>query len=131
MLKIKDCIPDIDSYLRLRKNTGLSPRSRKAAELGLPNSLFAVTVYDDEKVVGMGRVIGDGGCNYEVVDVAIEPEYQGKRLGRSVMEAIMTYLDKNAPEGSYISLIADVPALYEKFGFKLCSPNSEGMYIRK
>ena len=130
MLEIKHHIPDIDSYIRLRKNTGLSPRSRKAVELGLPNSLFAVTVYD-EKVVGMGRVIGDGGCNYEVVDVATEPEYQGKGLGRSVMEAIMTYLEEDAPEGSYISLIADVPALYEKFGFKLCSPNSEGMYIRK
>ena len=131
MLEVRHQIPDIDSYLRLRKNTGLSPRSRKAAELGLPNSLFAVTAYDGEKVVGMGRVIGDGGCNYEVVDVAIEPEYQGKGLGRSVMEAIMSYLDKNAPEGSYISMIADVPSLYEKFGFKLCSPNSEGMYIRK
>ena len=80
MLEIKHHIPDIDSYLRLRKNTGLSPRSRKAVELGLPNSLFAVTVYDGEKVVGMGRVIGDGGCNYEVVDVAVEPEYQGKGL---------------------------------------------------
>ncbi len=130
MLEIKHHIPDVDSYLRLRKNTGLSPRSRKAAELGLPNTLFAVTVYDDQKVIGMGRVIGDGGCNYEVVDVAIEPEYQGKGLGRSLMEAITTYLDKNAPEGSYISMIADVPAFYQKFGFKLC-PNSEGMYIRK
>ena len=55
MLEIKHHIPDIDSYLRLRKNTGLSPRSRKAVdELGLPNTLFAVTVYDGEKVVGMG-----------------------------------------------------------------------------
>ena len=80
MLEIKHHIPDLDSYIRLRKNTGLSPRSRKAAELGLPNSLFAVTVYDGDKVVGMGRVIGDGGCNYEVVDVAVEPEYQGKGL---------------------------------------------------
>ena len=130
MLEIKHHIPDIDSYIRLRKDTGLSPRSRKAAELGLPNSLFAVTAYDGEKVVGMGRVIGDGGCNYEVVDVAIEPEYQGKGLGRSVMEAIMTYLEDVAPEGSYISLLADVPALYEKFGFKLC-PNSEAMDIKK
>ena len=80
MLEIKHHIPDIDSYIRLRKNTRLSPRSRKAVELGLPNSFFAVTVYDDEKVVSMGRVIGNGGCNCEVVDVAIEPEYQGKRL---------------------------------------------------
>jgi hypothetical protein len=37
------------------------------------------------------------------------------------MENVMGYINKNAPGGSYISLIADVPELYEKFGFKKCS----------
>ncbi len=41
----------------------------------------------------------------------------------------MGYINKNAPGGSYVSLIADVPELYEKFGFKKCSPKSEGMYL--
>ena len=122
-------VPDIESYLRLRKITGLSARSREAAELGLPNSLFAVSIYNGDKLIGMGRIVGDCECNFEVVDIAVDPQYQGQGLGRIIMESIMAYLNTNAPAGSYISLIADVPELYQKFGFKNCSPRSEGMYL--
>ena len=120
-------IPDVDSYLRLRKITGLSARSGKAAEIGLPNSLYAVIIKDQDKTIGMGRVVGDGGCNFEIVDIAVDPVYQGQGLGRIIMESILDYLDQNAPEGAYVSLIGDVPAMYEKFGFKDCKP-SLGMY---
>lgn len=39
-------VPDIDSYLR--RDSGLSPRRREAAAGGLPNSLFAVTLVNDD-----------------------------------------------------------------------------------
>jgi len=44
------------------------------------------------------------------------------------MQSIMNYLESEAPTGAYITLMADVPELYEKFGFKLSRPKSEGMY---
>lgn len=77
----------------------------------------------------MGRIVGDGRYNFEVVDIAVDPQYQGQGLGRQIMENIMAFLNRNAPEGSYISLVADVPELYEKFGFNKCSPKSEGVYL--
>ena len=79
----------------------------------------------------MGRVIGDGALNFEVVDVAVEPIYQGKGVGRMIMQSIMDYLERDAPKGAYITLMADVPELYAKFGFELSRPESEGMYIVK
>jgi len=77
----------------------------------------------------MGRVVGDGALNFEVVDIAVDPMHQGKGFGRIIMETIMIYIEREAFAGSYITLMADVPALYEKFGFKLSRPQSEGMYI--
>ncbi|WP_368736492.1 GNAT family N-acetyltransferase [Endozoicomonas sp. ONNA1] len=44
----------------------------------------------------MGRVIGDGVCNFEIVDVAVDPSYQGQGLGRKVMEYIDSYLSSVA-----------------------------------
>ena len=123
--------PNIEDFLRLRKIVNLSPRSREAAEKGLHNSLFAVTIYTNNQAIGMGRVVGDGGLNFEIVDIVVDPAFQGQGLGRKIMEHIMDYLDNNAPKGCYISLIADVPALYEKFGFKKCEPDAYGMFIRK
>ena len=78
MYKVITNIPDVEGYLHLRKITGLSPRSRKAFEIGLPNSLFAVSIFDKEMLIGMGRVVGDGGCNFEVVDIAVDPQYQAR-----------------------------------------------------
>ena len=129
MYKVIKKVAPVDDFVRLRKIAKLTPRPKPAVERALPNSLFGVHIIINEQVVGMGRVVGDGAINFEVVDVAVDPEHQGKGLGRVIMESIMEYFDENAPKGAYISLIADVPELYEKFGFKPCRPRSEGMYI--
>ena len=78
-------------------------------------------------MIAMGRVVGDGACNFEIVDVAVDPSYQGKGLGRKVMEYIDGYLSSAALEGSYVSMIADEPVFYEKLGYRLVAPKSQGM----
>ena len=64
-------------------------------------------------------MIGDGGCFYFVVDVAVEPGLQGRGLGRRIMQALDAWVRANAPATAHVSLIADGDAryLYEKFGF--------------
>ena len=79
----------------------------------------------------MGKIVGEGALNFEIVNIAVDPKYQKQGFGRVIMKHIMAYLDKAAPAGCYIRLMADVPALYEKFGFALAQPESEGMYIIK
>src|SRR6266403_353967 len=54
---------------------GLSPKTAEAAAAGLPNTLFAVLVRKDGRVVGMGRLVGDGGLFFQVVDIAVEPRH--------------------------------------------------------
>jgi ribosomal protein S18 acetylase RimI-like enzyme len=81
-------IPTIQDYLRLRKESGLSEKSIEAAERGLKNSLFAVSIYDGETLIGMGRVIGDDGCFYQIVDIAVDPHYQGQGLGKLIMKTM-------------------------------------------
>ncbi len=131
-------VASVEDFLRLRKVSGLSERPRAAAEKGLPNSLFGVVAKTTTKntitntvTIGMGRVVGDGGLNFEIVDVAVDPLFQGKGIGREIMQEILKWLDIHAPEGSYISLVADVPPFYEKLGFKYVRPESEGMYMVK
>ncbi|MDO3411599.1 GNAT family N-acetyltransferase [Saccharibacillus sp. CPCC 101409] len=124
-------IPQPEEYMELRVAAGMSARTLEAARAGLPNSLFSITLRgEDGRLVGMGRVIGDGGCSYIVSDIAIHPSLHRKGLGRRVMEEIEHYLDERVPPGSFVSLIADVPAneLYRHFGFIETAPASIGMY---
>jgi len=122
-------IPSADTYRHLRVASGLSPKSAEAAARGLPNTLFAVQLLLDGEPVGMGRVIGDGGTAYQVVDIAVLPEHQGRGLGKRIMDEIAAWLRANVPEGGYVSLLADVPAdaLYAQFGFVPTAPRTVGM----
>lgn len=121
--------PSADTYRHLRVAAGLSPKSAEAAARGLPNTLFAVQLLHGEQPVGMGRVIGDGGTAFQVVDIAVLPAHQGRGLGKRLMAEIAAWLQANVPEGGYVSLLADVPAdaLYAQFGFVPTAPATLGM----
>ncbi|EEF4509739.1 GNAT family N-acetyltransferase [Salmonella enterica] len=118
-----------DDFCRLRNISGLTPRPLEAVKRALPRSCYGVYIEYSGLVVGMGRIVGDGAINFEIVDIAVDPEYQAKGLGRKIMEALMSWIEKQDPLGAYITLIADVPELYEKFGFKTVRPESEGMAL--
>jgi ribosomal protein S18 acetylase RimI-like enzyme len=92
-----------------------------------------VVVYGGDQPVGIGRVVGDGGCFFEVVDIAVRPEHQKKGLGDRIMKALMAYLHANAPSTAYVSLMADhgTPKFYERYGFEASVlPRKAGMFLR-
>lgn len=121
--------PTADTYRHLRVACGLSPKSAEAAARGLPGTLCAVQILHEGEPVGMGRVIGDGGTAFQVVDIAVLPEHQGKGLGKLIMAEIAAWLREHVPETGYVSLLADVPAdaLYAQFGFVHTAPRTLGM----
>lgn len=120
-------VPSAADFCRLRDISGLSPRPLDGAIRALPHSCYGVHIVCAERVVGMGRIVGDGVLNLEIVDVAVDPLHQGQGLGRIIMEHIVGWLNANAFKGAYVTLMADVPALYKKFGFTSVHSGSEGM----
>ena len=127
-LIIKHQPPAPQDYCDLRIAAGLSPMPLEAAKIGVSRALFAVTIYAGNALIGMGRVIGDGACFFQVVDVAVHPDYQGKGLGKQVMAHIDEYLHDVGFKGSYVSLIGDKPQFYEKLGYQYTAPNGHGMF---
>ena len=125
-----------EEYIHLRVQCGLSTKTIQAATIGLSNSLFIVTLQESQtgKNIGMGRLIGDGGCHCQVADICVLPQYQGKGLGKLIMSHIHHFIQENIPDSCYINLIADGEAyrLYEQYGFKGVYPNSRGMgYVKR
>lgn len=128
-------IPEVDEYLALRKVCGLSDRGKDASKIGLSNSISSVIIRRsaDQKLVGMGRLIGDGGTAYQIVDIAVHPSEQGKGLAKNIMQLLMTHIENEVDPQAYVNLIADCPAdnLYKQFGFVETAPESLGMYLKR
>lgn len=128
---IEEIIP-VKVYQKMRVDCGLSPKTDEACKRGLKNSIYSLMIKEKGKVIGMGRIIGDGGCFCQVVDICVIPEKQGSGIGKIIMENISNFIKTNLPKSCYTSLIADGNAsfLYEKFGFKDTLPASKGMFIK-
>ncbi|WP_375452787.1 GNAT family N-acetyltransferase [uncultured Devosia sp.] len=86
------------------------PKSLEAARLGLPNSWHSVTILHQGTLIGMGRVIGDGGTAFQITDMAVNPAHQGKGIGKAIMANLVGRLRSHAPKSAHVSLIADGPA---------------------
>jgi GNAT superfamily N-acetyltransferase len=125
--------PTVEEYNRVRKGAGLTVKDEIAAQRGLANTLCGVCVEYEGTVVGIGRVIGDGGLFYDIVDMAVVAEHQGKGLGKMIMSALLGYIDAHARPTSLVCLMAykGIAPFYEKFGFKARDADMPGMVIRK
>lgn len=128
-MEINHVVPKVMDYISLRLRTGMGAKDPSKAETALANSLFCVSIMDRGSFVGFGRIVGDGGITYIVSDIMVDPEYQGKGIGKMIMKEIDRYLEKNTDGYAYVCLIANKPAdkLYLQFGFEYVEPKSCGM----
>ncbi|MGN2250568.1 GNAT family N-acetyltransferase [Frateuria sp. GZRe14] len=125
-------VPAPADYCALRLAAGLSPMDESAAIVGLPASWCAVSLRVGDELVGMGRMVADGALFLQVVDIAVRPDWQRHGLGRRITGALMEEARRRAPRGVIVTLLADGEAtrLYERFGFRLSAPRSQGMLLR-
>jgi len=56
------------------------------------NSASVVFIFNQSKLVGFGRAISDGAYQAAIYDVAVLPNYQGKGIGRIIINAIVQSL---------------------------------------
>jgi GNAT superfamily N-acetyltransferase len=129
--RLADGPPSVADYLLLRGRAGLSPKRQDQARAALRGSWAAVHVVHevDAKTVAMGRLLGDGGWYFHVVDMAVLPEHQRRGLGDAILTVLLERIRREAPAGAHVNLIADPPGrrLYARHGFTLTAPDSIGM----
>lgn len=111
--------PQVEDFANLRLQIGWGAIDLCLAKQSLDNSLFQVAIYHHEKLIAMGRVVGDGFMYFYIQDVIVDPQYQGKGLGNVIMEQIENYLSKVAVKGSTIGLLAakGKEEFYRKFKY--------------
>lgn len=130
---------DEKEYNFLRKSVGWNELSSRQAERSLHHSEYFVAARHDGKAIGMARLVGDGGYIAYIADVIVLPEYQGRGIGKTMIDMVMQHIQDNMCEGEmvFVNLMAakDKEPFYRKFGF-IDRPNEKrgaGMtqYVKK
>ena len=98
----------------------------------LMNSSTVLTVWDDEKLVGLTRVLDDTEMLAQIHYVLVHPDYQGRGIAGKMIE----YIKEKYKDFFYIEAMPEnkknVP-FYQKYGFavmengaaiQICNPNN-------
>jgi len=121
MYNIKKNEVTVEEYLYLRDSVGWKKLTDKQAELSLKNCLYRIGVYDGDKIIGMGRIVGDGVVIDYIQDLIVHPDYQGKGVGRLVIEELIRYAEDTRLENSELMLCLMCAKgrepFYKKFDF--------------
>ena len=125
--------PSAEDYVDLRIRSGMGDKDIERSRMALENSLFTVSVYDAEKLIGFGRIVGDRGITYIVSDIMVDKNFQRQGFGDQIMKIIDQYLEENTFEDSFVCLIANHPAdlLYRRYKFEYLPDNRTGMMRRQ
>ena len=124
----------MELFLELYTSVGWEPPCKAQIEKALQNTIATFVAYDGDSAVGMVRLIGDGGMSFYIKDFVVLPVCQGKGVGRSLIEAIESYIRKHIDKEWAVSLelISTVEAqnFYEKMGFEArpCEWDGPGMF---
>jgi len=118
----------VEEYNYLRKSVGWAEVEKNQAQTGLNNSAFVISALVDDKTVGGARVVSDGGYIAIIVDVIVLPEYQGNRIGKTMIQKVMEYIKNNISEGQFVFVnlmsAKDRESFYVQFGFEV-RPNEK------
>lgn len=121
-----------ENFIRLKLATGFMDRPLAQVEKALANDLFDVSVICDGKVIGMGRLVGDGAMYWYLQEIIVLPEYQGQGIGRRIVNRLLEYIKKTAlPETAVevgLTAVKGKESFYEKFGFS-CGSSSMKKWI--
>jgi len=121
MLRIKENNKNVEEFNSLYDAVGWGAHSNNISKRALDNTFYSVSVYEDDMIIGYGRLIGDTICFMYIQDVMVKPEFQNKKIGTIIMNRLLekiTELKKENPDiRVYLGATKDKEMFYEKFGF--------------
>ena len=121
MISIKENVNSIEEFNYLYDAVGWGSYDEKVSEKALANTMYSVSVYDDDKIIGYGRIIGDGICFLYIHDVMVIPKYQNKKIGSQIMNKLLEKVNQIKIEYPYVrdnmGASKGKEKTYERFGF--------------
>ena len=128
MIKYIEQTPSADEFNNLTNSVGWGIREKNIIEEALKNTLYSLCVYDDNKLIGYGRIIGDKTIFLYIQDIMVIPEYQNKHIGTGIMNNLLKQINEykkiNPSIRTYLGASKGKESFYEKFGF-ISRPNEE------
>ena len=122
-----------DEFLEVVESVGWKTYSKEQVKKALNNTMYMVKATVDDKLAGIGRVVGDNSIVCILTDVCVKPEFQGQGIGLKITLELKKLIEQNVADGEKMQIeltpTAGNEAFYEKAGFKYKPDKITGMYL--
>ena len=120
-------------FYDLRRLIGWKDVSVEQLERALEGSMLVVGIYENDEIIGMGRLVGDFSFKALLSDIMVKPSFQGKGYGKIIVTKILEIAKDNMKTGDLLC-IEGAPSkgkldFYLKCGFKYKPEVQDGIYI--
>lgn len=106
---------DWNNVSQILKTVGMAYFEGAVHQKAFKNSQTVAFAFDEDRLIGFGRAISDGAYQAAIYDVAVLPEYQGKKIGTTIVNSLV----KASPQCNFILYAAPgKDTFYEKMNFK-------------
>jgi ribosomal protein S18 acetylase RimI-like enzyme len=129
-ITFREIIPEKHAYYSLFKTAGWQTTAdAEDLMLALHNSWLTLSAYDQDQLVGFGRVVSDGVLYAMIYDLIVLPEYQGKGIGKAILEKLLNRCKmQGIPKVQLFSAKGKI-LFYERFGFQVRPEDAPGMQL--
>jgi GNAT superfamily N-acetyltransferase len=129
-ITFREIIPEKHAYYRLFKTAGWQTTvEAEDLMLALHNSWLTLSAYDQDQLVGFGRVVSDGVMVALVYDLIVLPEYQGKGIGKAILEKLLNRCKMQGILQVQLFCAKGKVLFYERFGFQVLPEDAPGMQL--
>ena len=136
-INIKENNKSVQEFNLLYNAVGWGAYDENISKKALDNTFYSISIYDDTKIIGYGRLIGDNICFMYIHDIMVLPEYQNKGIGTMIMNYLLKKINELKKENPnlrvYLGASKNKEKFYEKFGFikRIDANLGYGMILKK
>ena len=117
----KENIDNVKEFNYLYDIVGWGAHEESVSKKALGHNIYSVSVYDNDEIIGYGRLIGDETIFLYIHDIMVDPKYQNKKIGTEIMNRLLNKINElkkiNPSLRVYLGASKNREDFYKKFGF--------------
>ncbi|PKN18396.1 MAG: GNAT family N-acetyltransferase [Deltaproteobacteria bacterium HGW-Deltaproteobacteria-6] len=99
MIKYVNSKPTLAAYKKLYESTGWTTADvvpDEVLQAAIDNSWYWISAYDDQTLIGVGRLVSDGVYYAHIHDIIVDPKYRNQDISASIVEMLKEKCLKNS-----------------------------------
>ncbi|MBT4077715.1 MAG: GNAT family N-acetyltransferase [Gammaproteobacteria bacterium] len=133
-MQYTDKIPDKSEFYPLYVSSGWNQSlmlSAEQLEQAVKNSFSVISVYENNQLIGFGRIVSDGVVYATIYDVIVSPNWQKQGIGSTIVRKLVSQCEFNDIRSIHLFAAKGAENFYKNLGFASRPFDSPGMVYEK